>query len=101
MDEGKRLNELEHLFFSSSKLQGIPTIEKCFSLNDTFFLLADSVSALSADEFVARCGDMGMVEQPFVDTDSDQNLPVFDNGYLLGYITDDDTTAKQYFIYPN
>ena len=34
-----------------------------------------------------------MVEQPFVDTDLDQNLPVFDNGYLLRYITDDDTTA--------
>ena len=64
-----------------------------FSLSDTFFLLADSVSALCADEFVARCGDIGMVEQPFVETDLEQILPVFGNGYLLRYITDDDATA--------
>ena len=93
MDEGKRLNELEHLVFSSSKLQEIPTIKKCFSLNDTFLLLADSVSVLNADEFVSRCRDTGMVEQPFANTDIDRNLPIFDNGYLLRYITDDDVTA--------
>jgi hypothetical protein len=76
-----------------SRLQKTSVIEERFSLNDTFVFLADSVSFLSIDEFVARCRDIGMVEQPFVDTDIDQNLPVFDNGYWFKYTTDDDTTA--------
>jgi hypothetical protein len=62
--------------------------EECFSLNDTFVFLANSVSVLSVDEFVAQCKDIGMVEQTFVDAD-----PIFDNGCLFRYITDDDTTA--------
>ncbi len=36
--------------------------EECFSLNDTFVFLANSVSVLSVDEFVAQCKDIGMVE---------------------------------------
>lgn len=94
MVEGKRLNELNHLVFSSSKLQEIPTIEECFSLDVTFSLLTDFVSVLSAEEFIAKCSDIGMVEQTFDGTDFYQNQPFFDNGYWFEYITDDDTTAK-------
>ncbi len=86
-NNGKKMNT------EYSRLQETSVIEERFSLNDTFFLLADTVSVLSADEFVARCRGIGMVEQPFVDADIDQNLPIFDNGYLFRYITDDDATA--------
>ncbi len=85
-NNGKKMNT------EYSRLQETSVAEGYFSLNDTFFLLTDSVSALSADEFVARCR-VGMVEQPFVDTDIGQNLPVFDNGYWFKYTTDDDATA--------
>lgn len=65
-----------------------------FSIEETFFLLTSSVYKNSTDELIEKCKDIGMIEQPYMDTGLEENLPEFDKGYVFTYKTDDNHIAR-------
>jgi len=64
------------------------------SLPDTFSILVNSVSKISAKNFVKKCHNIGMIPKPYFDTGLDNNLPEFDKGYNLIFNTDDNVIAR-------